>query len=221
MTFKNVGILTSDRSWFIPYGKDFVSRLKEKKYHARLFFDHRMISKNYEIVFILSYFNKIEKEYLGQYKHALVVHESNLPFGKGWAPLFWQILEGKNKIPVVLFQATDDLDGGDVYIKDYIQLGGWELHDEIRAKQAKKTIELCLKFLENYENLKPLKQEGDVTSYRKRSPQDSELDIEKSIKSQFDLLRIVDNEKFPAFFKYKGKKYILKISGENDEPIAK
>ena len=36
--------------------------------------------------------------------------------------------------------------------------------------------------------------------------------IKKSILSQFDLLRIVDNKNYPAFFKIYGKKYILKIS---------
>jgi methionyl-tRNA formyltransferase len=44
-----------------------------------------------------------------------------------------------------------------------------------------------------------------------RNASDSEININKSIKSQFNLLRICDNEKYPAFFKYKNCKFILKI----------
>ena len=48
--------------------------------------------------------------------------------------------------------------------------------------------------------------------YRKRTPNDSELDINQSIKTQFNLLRVSDNKNYPTFFKMYGKKYILKIS---------
>jgi len=50
------------------------------------------------IVFILGYHKIIKKEYLKNNKYNIVVHESDLPKGKGWVPLFWQILEGKNEI---------------------------------------------------------------------------------------------------------------------------
>ena len=39
-------------------------------------------------------------------KHSLVVHSSNLPQGKGWSPMTWQIIEGKNKITNTLFEAV-------------------------------------------------------------------------------------------------------------------
>ena len=43
------------------------------------------------------------------------------------------------------------------------------------------------------------------------------IDLNKNLKSQFNLLRICDNEKYPAFFNYKNKKYILKIFKENSK----
>jgi methionyl-tRNA formyltransferase len=153
----------------------------------------------------------ISKEFLARHKHNLVVHESNLPQHRGWAPLFWQILENKNEIPIVLFEANGKTDEGDIYLKDSIRYGGHELHNEIRMKQAKKTMELCLKFLNLYKKIEPKRQKGKATYCKKRAPGDSKLDIDKTIKKQFNLLRIVDNEKFPAFFKYKGRKYIIKI----------
>ncbi len=211
MKFKKVAVLTSKKSWFVSYARNLVEKLREKNLNAKLFFRHEDIPSDYEIVFILSYFRMVPEEFLRQHRHNLVVHESDLPQGKGWAPLFWQILEGKNCIPIVLFEAVPEMDAGDIYIKDFISLEGHELHDEIRQKQAEKTIELCLRFLEEYEYLSPQPQKGQETFYPKRTPKDSKLDIDKTIKEQFNLLRIVNNEEFPAYFCYRGYKYILKI----------
>jgi methionyl-tRNA formyltransferase len=217
MKFRNIAVLTSKQSWFISYNEKLVNVLKKEGYKAEQFSSHRDISEDYEIVFILSYFEKIEKEYLEKHKHNLVIHESDLPQGRGWAPIFWQILEGKGRIPIVLIDASEKLDEGNIYLKDYIYLEGVELHDEIREKQANKTIELCLNFLKNYESLKAYKQKGKSTYYKKRVPNDSELNINKNIKEQFNLLRIANNEEFPVFFQYKGKKYILKIFKKDNE----
>jgi len=216
MTSK-IAVLTSKSSWFLPYAKKFVELLNNKNYEAKLFFEHKKIGKSFEIVFILSYLRIIEKAYLAKHKHNLVVHESDLPEGRGWAPLFWQILEGKNKIPVVLFEASESADDGDIYIKDYISLKGTELHDEIREKQAVKTTELCLRFLEKITYLVPVKQKGTPTFYKRRTPKDSRLDTNKSIMEQFNLLRTVNNQGYPAYFHHKNSRYILKIFREGYE----
>ena len=46
---------------------------------------------------------------------------------------------------------------------------------------------------------------------KQRTKLNSKININKSIKSQFNLLRICDNERYPIFFNYKKKKFILKI----------
>src|SRR3989338_4170272 len=145
MSFRKIAVLTSKESWFVPYAKKLVNILNDKGCKAKLFFKHEEINKEFEIVFILSYFKIIGKEFLERHKHNLVVHESDLPKGRGWSPLFWQILDGKNKIPIVLFEANEKIDDGKIYMEDYILLEGHELHDKIREKQAEKSIELCLK----------------------------------------------------------------------------
>lgn len=209
--FKNVAVLTSKESSFVPFAQKFVGNLRGKGCQAELFHNHEDIEEKFQIVFMLSYFNIVEGAFLKKHKHNLVVHDSQLPQGKGWAPLFWQILEGENKIPAVLFEATEDVDAGDIYISDHITLQGDELHDEIRELQARKSVKMCMKFLENYDNLKPVNQSGKETFYARRTPKDSQLDVNKSIAEQFNLLRIASNEDYPAFFHHKGGKYILKI----------
>ncbi len=211
MKIKNIAILTSKDSWFFPYAENFVSILQKRGYLCKLFWDHETLNKSFDAVFILSYFRIIDEEFLKRNRFNLVVHESNLPKGKGWSPLFWQILKNKNVIPIVLFEAKKNIDSGNIYISDVIKLKGDELHDEIRQAQADKMVELCTMFIDSYQEIIPKRQIGKQSFFRKRIPEDSELNINKSIKDQFNLLRIVNNEEYPAFFYLSNKKYILKI----------
>ena len=90
------------------------------------------------------------REYLDKHKNNLVVHESDLPKGKGMSPMTWQILEGNNEISITLFEMQEKLDSGNVYLQDVMEFNGLELVSEIRDKQAEYTFNLCKKFLDNY-----------------------------------------------------------------------
>ena len=209
-----IAILTSQNQWFVPY----TEQLNKKIDDSKLFFNHNLINDNFDILFILSYHKIIEEKYLKNNKHNIVIHASDLPEGKGWSPMFWQILEGKNEIPFTMFEASSGVDDGDFYMKSTLILQGYELNEELRAKQALHTINMCLEFINNYKKYKhSVKQKGNESFYKKRTAKDSELDINKTINEQFNLLRIVDNENYPAFFYKNNKKYLLKIEEVNDE----
>lgn len=210
--FENIAVVVNRNSWFYRFAKQLVSQInKQTDSQASLFTEHKEVPNQTQIVFLLSYFSIVNEEFIDRFKHVLVVHESNLPKGKGWAPLFWQVIEGKDKIPVVLFEASRDLDSGPIWLKDSIQLEGHELHDELRLKQANVTKKLCINFLKNYKKLSPKLQVGEESSYPRRNPDDSKLDPDKTIREQFELLRTVNNEDFPAYFELRDHKYILKI----------
>ncbi len=200
-----IALLTSPKQWFVPYAKKF-----SEKENFPLFLDPKQI-QGFDIVFILSYHKILDKNFLKQNKHNIIIHASNLPQGKGFAPLFHQVLEGKNEIVFSLFEANEKLDCGDIYLQKTLNLNGLELYEELREKQALMTFELCLEFVKLYPNLKAKKQSGQESFYPKRSPKDSELNIKESLEKQFNLLRICSNEEFPAFFYKDGKKFILKI----------
>jgi methionyl-tRNA formyltransferase len=204
----NVAILTTEDQWFYPFAKALNMKLNNSDFYT----DHIEMKKNYDIVFILSYHKIIKPEYLAKNKYNIVIHGSDLPKGRGWAPMFWQILENKKQITFTLFEAASGVDNGHVYFKKDLKLTGYELNDELRRMQADIMLEMCVEFLKNHETyLPPQKQVGEETSYRRRFPEDSKLDINKTIKEQFNLLRIVDNENYPAFFEIDGHKYKLKI----------
>ncbi|MCH9769452.1 MAG: methionyl-tRNA formyltransferase [Gammaproteobacteria bacterium] len=207
-----VDIITEKSSWMIHYIEHLVDMLQEQGFDTRVCFDVDQLT-NGEILLILSCGQLLKPKHLSLHKHNLVVHASALPQGRGWSPVTWQILDGLNCIPITLFECAKGVDSGDIYLVDQIRLLGHELVHEIREKQAHKTIELCLKFIRNYKSggVTGIKQHGEPTYFPKRSAEDSQLDIDKTIADQFNLLRIADNERYPAYFLYKNRKYIIKI----------
>lgn len=204
----NIAVLTSPDQWFVPYAQ----KICEEIDNASLFFEHEIIGTEFEVVFILAYHRIIEGRYLAMHKHNIVIHESALPKGKGWAPFFWQIIEGKAQIPFTMLEASENVDDGDIYMQETLTLTGFELNEELRAKQAEMSIRMCRKFIENYVRYQsPTKQSGTESFYPKRTPKDSRLDINKTLGEQFNLLRTVHNRDYPAFFEIDGHRYELKI----------
>lgn len=184
-----------------------------EKYNIKISHNHMEV-QDQDIVFILGYTKILNEDFLKSNKLNLVIHESALPKGKGFAPVQWQILEEAKFIPVCLIEATSNVDSGDIIYRHKIELSGFELYEEIRKKQAEATIKIISEFLKIYPNFNREKQTGPDSFYRKRGINDGELDIDKSIKQQFNLLRIGNNDGWPSFFYYEGKKYFLKIYSE-------
>ena len=196
---------------------NFIKRDKFKRYNKKFsfnFFENKNKVKKFDIVFILGFTKILNKKFLQQNKLCLVIHESKLPLGRGFAPVQWQILKNKNKITVCLISINEKIDQGDIILKSIITFRGDELSDEIRFKQATASILLIKKFLKKFPHYILTKQKGKSTFYRRRNKFDSELNLNQSIKKQFNLLRICDNENYPAYFVFKKKKYILKIFKE-------
>jgi methionyl-tRNA formyltransferase len=158
-------------------------------------------------LFLISCTEIIKKNIRNKFDHTLVVHASDLPEGKGWSPHIWQILEGKNKITISLLEAVDKFDEGDIWKKEIISLEGHELFDEINEILFNVITNLMNFAIEN-PTLSPIPQTiQNSTYYPKRQPSDSELDPEKTISEQFNLLRVADENRFPCYFYFKGQKF--------------
>jgi len=208
----SITIISDKESWINKYIPELVSEFTLS--------DHKVAWKHKisqivegDIVFYLGCGQIVPANILSRNKHNLVVHESALSQGKGWSPLTWQILEGKNEIPITLFEAKESVDSGKIYIQDIMHFNGTELIEELRQKQAEYTIKMCVSFVEDYPGitLRGKEPSGRSSYYKKRKPEDSKLDPDKTIREQFNLLRIVDNERYPAYFELNGMQYMLKI----------
>jgi methionyl-tRNA formyltransferase len=163
---------------------------------------------NGDILFLISCHEIIRKNIRDKFKNTLVIHESDLPHGKGWSPIQWQILRGENLITITLFEASDKVDFGDIWDKRQVRFEGHELSDEINEKVFPLKLELMNYAINSVNKIKPhLQKDINEPHFPKRTPKDSEINIEKSLAEQFNLLRIADNERYPCFFNYKGYTY--------------
>ena len=163
--------------------------------------------------FCLGFGRLLPETVRARFHHTLVVHESDLPRGKGWSPLTWQILDGADRIPVTLIEAADKVDSGTIYAQRWVEFEGHELVDELRAAQAEATRVLCREFVDDYPASaeRGREQRGEESFYPRRGPEDSRLDPERPLAEQFELLRVVDNGCYPAFFEWRGRQYRLSV----------
>lgn len=166
-----------------------------------------------DLCFYLSYGRIVHAQTRERYRHNLVVHASDLPKGRGWSPTSWLILAGAERIPVTLLEAVDAVDAGPIYLQEWLCLDGTELIDEWRSMLAASTMRLVRAFVSGFPKVLDgaRQQAGEPTEYPRRRAADSVLDPSRSLASQFNQLRIVDNESYPAFFSQGGQEFELKI----------
>lgn len=211
-----ITIVLEPTSWQAEYVDGLVRRLSAEH-------DVSVVSR-YEdlepgdIAFFLGCTRVATPDILARSRHNIVVHQSALPKGRGWSPLAWQVLDGSDEIPVTLFEAVEGLDEGPVYLRDTIRFEGHELVDELRAAQAASAADLCERFVAAYPDVTPEPQSGEPTYYRRRTPDDVRLDPDVPLAQQFDLLRICDNERYPAFFELRGHVYELRVAKRPGKP---
>jgi len=171
-----------------------------------------------DILFLVSCSQMMLDTERAKFRAALVLHASDLPRGRGWSPHVWSILDGANQISVCLLEANHPVDSGAIWLKTQFNLEGHELLPEINEKLFAAELLLMTQAVEQFERISPIPQLGDPGPYmQKRSPADSRLDPNKTIAEQFDVLRVVDSQRYPAFFDYRGKRYLIRIEkGEHD-----
>jgi len=207
---RKVSVVVDNPSWIIPYAKELVGLLNDNGDKAVFCQSYDQIEEG-GVAFYLGCIKVTPKIYLEKNYYNLAVHESELPKGKGFAPLSWQILRGKNVIPICLLEAAEKVDSGAVIYRDVMNFKGNELNNEIRHIQGVKTIELCSRFMNEKNIPQGVSQQGDESCYERRRPEDSRLNIDQTLRDQFNLLRIVDNENYPAFFDLNGDRYEIHI----------
>ncbi len=207
---KTVSVVVDTLGWFDPFAARLVAALKKAGHRAALIREYATVPQG-DLAFFLSCMRITPPETLAQNKLNLVVHASDLPKGRGFSPMVWQVLEGADQIPVSMIYMAEEVDAGDIVLQDTIILEGHELNDEMRDKLGGKIIEMCLEFTNSPSLPNGRPQSGDATWYKRRRPKDSQLNVDQSLAEQFDLLRVADNQRYPAFFDYRGHRYTLRI----------
>ncbi|MCX2497455.1 formyltransferase family protein [Plesiomonas shigelloides] len=213
----HVAIICSDKNHPIyPHLIEWCNR-NRLKHVTSLFTSVKEITQGGDILFLISCSEIVRDTVRNAFRYTLVLHASDLPRGRGWSPHIWDIINGSSELTLSLLNADDRVDTGDIWKKVRIQLDGSELYDEINKKLFNAELMLMDWACKNIDSTQPQKQSDTLVNYyKKRTSIDSEIDIEKSIKSQFNLLRVCDPDRYPAYFIINNQKYKIKLEKMHD-----
>lgn len=164
-----------------------------------------------DFLFLVSCHQIIGKAVRDQYRHTLVLHASPLPKGRGMSPHIWALVEGAASVTLSMLNAEDALDSGYIWQQREMSFDGTELYDEINAKLFAAETELMTWALDHCDASTPRAQEGEPSFYRKRTPADGRIDPLRPLAESFDLLRVADPDRYPAFFEHRGQTYRIRI----------
>ena len=164
---------------------------------------------NGDFLFLVSCSEIIKSQHREKYEHTLVLHASDLPQGRGWSPHVWEIVNGGEAVTLSLLEAEDKVDTGRLWLKRLIPVSKIALWLEVNQMLFQAEIDLMKEAVERYSEIEPYTQRLDVepTYYPRRTPADSELDPQKTIAEQFDLMRMCDPQRYPAWCEFLGHKY--------------
>lgn len=161
------------------------------------------ITEDLDFVFATGVYYIIKEPYLSAPKHGILCfHETPIPEGAGHCPIAWTVLSGRQNMTITLFKMAEEFDTGEIAYQYNIPFDKLDTYD-ILEKKREQGIRMCFdEFLNELStgSFVLRKQTGNRSYSARRSPKDSELDINKTIKEQWDNFRICDNTNFPAYF---------------------
>jgi len=176
------------------------------------------VNDTFDIVFASGVYTLLSGELISRPKFGVIMfHESPLPEGRGFAPIYWTVHNSRPHLTVTAFQARDGMDSGPIVYQLNVPLSDMDSFEVINEKRVV-GIKECLRCIleemgQGYIVLR--EQTGTVTVVEKRTADDSELDSSRPLAELWDSIRVCDNERFPAFFRIRGKKIVLRYTVED------
>lgn len=168
----------------------FIIEKKEELYKERL----DEIKPDY--VFFPHWSWIIPKDIYDNYK-CIVFHMTDLPFGRGGSPLQNLIERGIYNTKISAIRVNGGIDTGDIYLKKDLSLMGTA--DEILFRAAEIIFDNMIPKI-IHDELVPYEQKGEVTEFKRRKPEQSELKEEFGVEKIYDYIRMLDGEGYPKAY---------------------
>ncbi|MFX1256287.1 MAG: methionyl-tRNA formyltransferase [Promethearchaeota archaeon] len=138
----------------------------------------------------------IPKEIFEKYE-CVVFHITDLPFGRGGSPLQNLIVRGIYETKISALRVVQELDAGDIYLKKPLNIE-YGTAEEIFRNASEIIYQMIEEIIEG--ELKPKPQEGAITKFMRRKPEESNLKGLNDIRKVYDCIRMLDGEGYPKAF---------------------
>lgn len=171
-------------------------------------------TEQYDLIILWSH-RKIIKN-IPSRRNVVLFHSSDLPEGKGWAPIYNAISRGKKYYVVSGIFADKKVDSGDMIVKAVFKIRDDYTADIIRRWDDEISIMLVSKILKRFKdkNIRGLKQIGRGTFYKRRMLEDNKINLNNRLSGIVKHLRACE-KRHPAYFYYNRTKYLVRIEPEN------
>jgi len=210
--------------------------LTEKKRHISFFEKLQKSTPNYNWILVdkkedlnLEYISSIDPKYIfsPHWSHiissdiftnfeCIVFHMTDLPYGRGGSPLQNLIIRGVTETKISALKVVKELDAGDIYLKEDLALQGTAKEIFINADIL--ILDMISTIVDN--ELTPVKQIGDITTFKRRQPHESNIEKLTSITEVYDYIRMLDEDGYPhAYFENENFKFEFTNSCIKNEKV--
>ena len=142
---------------------------------------------------------------------------TDLPYGRGGSPLQNLIVQGYKDTILTALRMGKGMDTGPIYYKKPLSLHG-SAHDIY-----KRAGKLCWDMISNFikENPNPVAQEGTITNFKRRTPEQSQIPEGLSLEDIYNYIRMLDAPGYPkAFLEMKGYRLEFESSDYVDGKLS-
>lgn len=126
----------------------------------------------------------------------VIFHMTDLPYGRGGSPLQNLIIRGHRDTRLTALRCVADLDAGPIYLKRPLSLLGSA--EEIFLRAAELMAEMIKEIVDKKPT--PAPQCGEVVAFKRRRPEEGNLQNLESLGQVFDFIRMLDAEGYPPAF---------------------
>ena len=216
-------IILSEKEW----NADLIQNLSDDNIHWILIDNKDQFNiaflKEHQIkkIFVPHWSFIIPKEIYSNYE-CIVFHMTDLPYGRGGSPLQNLIVRGFKETKISAIRVSKGIDTGDIYLKKDLSLEGTA--SQIFSRANRIIEKMINEIIEN--SLIPTPQEGAVTEFKRRKPEESNLSELSNLNDMYNYIRMLDANGYPhAFvenenFKFEFRKATF-ISGQELEAKVK
>lgn len=90
-----------------------------------------------EVIFICGFHHKLDKEFIGQFKHIINIHPSCLPYYRGPEPITWALLDHQTHFGITLHYVDINIDTGNIISQHKISKPSLPLAALVEIRLAK------------------------------------------------------------------------------------
>jgi len=137
----------------------------------------------------------VPKSILEEYE-CICFHMTDVPYGRGGSPLQNLIIRGHKETVLTALRMEEELDAGDIYFKQPLSLDGTA--EQIYKRASALVWEMISKFVTTVPESTP--QKGDVTYFKRRKPEQSQIPANFSNDQVYDYIRMLDAPGYPHAF---------------------